>query len=709
MNPSSQKKQTKTNSQASCSLHQKKSQKEGGFNHAFKQSLTMKKKSPILTLHVKNHVASVCIHTPNKSVNVINQTFINEIDGILTACEQRPLEAIVFYSTVPGVFITGADITEFLDFKAADDVVKKISLTQQLWNRIGALPAVTVALLQGTTLGGGCELALACDHIVVSDADTVNIGLPEVRLGIIPGWGGCTRLPKRIGLANSLGLILTGKSINGKKAQRMGLADAMVPNEFALSATIQLIRNGKLKQKPAIPIIERVPGIPALIAHQAKKKLKKQTQGHYPAPLKALSVIKKAFNKPVSVGLALEATAEGELFGSAVTNQLIHCFFGQDHLKKQAKKHPHNGRTAHHVGVCGAGLMGGGIGTWFLQHGHHVRLFDISQDMLHKGLQTAQKHISKLKKRKKIQRHHAQQLMDKLSSSTRLDGFKNCELVIEAVPEVLNLKQSIYQQLESVVRNDCIIASNTSSLCIDTLASALKTPERFCGIHFFSPVQRMPLVEVIPSKHTHPAIVGDVCRQIVAQKKFPVVVKNCPGFLVNRILLPYVNEACHMVVEGIPIDIIDSVATNYGMPIGPLALSDEVGLDVGLKVLQVLHNAYGERVQPPSQLDAMASNNHLGKKTGKGFYVHGKKSKPNVALLQTMEITQQNKKTIDRQQVEDRLICVMINEAARCLEESIVADAQVLDMAMVMGIGFVFLISFLLGGQSVPGFLAPVR
>ncbi|MEK9727873.1 MAG: 3-hydroxyacyl-CoA dehydrogenase NAD-binding domain-containing protein, partial [Candidatus Margulisiibacteriota bacterium] len=344
-----------------------------------------------------------------------------------------------------------------------------------------------------------------------------------------------------------------------------------------------------------------------------------------------------------------------------------------------------------HIGIVGAGLMGGGIGWWFINNQQFVRFKDISWDMIQKGYQAIFSVIKKGVKRRKIDSYQVPMMMDRVSSSLTYDGFQAMDLVIEAVPEKMSIKASVLAEIESSVSKDAIIGSNTSSLSVDEMASGLTHPERFLGIHFFSPVHRMPLVEIIPAETTRPEVVADVCKMVLKNKKFPIVVKNCPGFLINRILLPYVNEAVHLMLQGFKVDDIDQVATEFGMPIGPLSLADEVGLDIGLHVLTTLEEGYGHRMAVPKVLQDLVNEHEMyGKKSGKGFYIYSADvSQPNYELYKMNSVVMKYRiSQQDRTEIIDRLILVMLNEAARCLEESVVESPELLDLAMIMGTGF---------------------
>jgi 3-hydroxyacyl-CoA dehydrogenase / enoyl-CoA hydratase / 3-hydroxybutyryl-CoA epimerase len=637
--------------------------------------------------------AYVNFDMPNEKVNKFNRESMAELSDVVDQLEKRTgLEWVLFDSNKSGVFIAGADIKELNNIQTEAEGEALIARGQQLFLRISKLKPRTVALVDGVALGGGLEFALSCDFIVVTDSDKVKLGLPEVNLGIIPGWGGTQRLPRRIGLIQGIQHIVAGKVVDGKRALKLGLADAMVPNAFKHQALMDLIRAKKLKRRPAKRgLIERIPFLRFIIYRKAKASILNKTQHHYPAPIKALDVIKSSYGGSVKKGLEIEFKGVTDLFSSSIPKHLTNLFFAQEHLKKAGKAQPMSGRSIQQVGICGAGLMGGGIGWWFLDGGSSVRFKDISWDMVRQGYNAAFKVIQKGVKVKKVPAFKAPLLMDHVSSTLEYNGFEGMDLVVEAVPENLELKRSVFKDLEAAVSDTTIIASNTSSLSIDDMAQSLQHPERFLGIHFFSPVQKMPLVEVIPSERTDPKVVGDVCNMVLKNKKFPVIVKNCPGFLINRILLPYVNEAVQLVLQGFKVDDIDKIATDFGMPLGPLALADEVGLDVGYKVLNILYEGYGERMAIPHTFRTIVEEDQiLGKKSGLGFYRYsGDTASVNLELYKQHSIVvKQRISDQDQTEILDRLILIMVNEAARCIQESIVESAEVLDLAMIMGTGF---------------------
>jgi len=546
------------------------------------------------------------------------------------------------------------------------------------------------------------ELVLACDFRLASDSKKTLIGLPEVNLGIIPGFGGTQRLPRLVGLQVGLELILAGKTLKGAQAHRKGVVDKCVPQAFindeAEKFVSAMLSTGgvdalKRKRKKRGAMDRFWPGT-SLVCWVAKKQLIKKTQGHYPAPLAALKVIRKTYQGNITKGLKVEAKAFSELVPTTISKNLVQLFYTHESLKKYTGVSsdiavPSQVRQA---SVVGAGLMGGGIAWALSNKGIAVRLKDIQWGAIAKGLESAAEVFYKGVKRRKLSRVEAGLKLGLISGATDFSGFQSSNIVIEAIPENMGLKKKIFQEMESNCPEATIIASNTSALSISEMASDLRHPDRFIGMHFFSPVHRMPLVEVIPGEKTSPETIAATVQLAKRMGKTPIVIQNCPGFLINRILLPYVSEAVYLLGDGATIQTIDSIAVKFGMPLGPLALADEVGLDVGIKVTQILEQGYGDRMKSPPLFKKVVEDKELlGKKTNEGFYRYMDKHKvPSEKMMRLIKSESPNnssyKPTTDV--IRDRLILIMVNEAARCLEEGIVEKAEYLDMAMIMGTGF---------------------
>ena len=630
-----------------------------------------------------------------EKVNKLTSDVLHELDMTLDElAKDSHTRALMITSGKPVMFIAGADINEIKAINTPSDGFKKASEGQRILSKIAQLSFPSIAVIDGPCLGGGLELALCCTYRIVGDRDKISIGLPEVSLGIIPGFGGTQRLPRLIGVQKSLDIILSGRPVNAKKALRLGLVDAQYASEFLFSHAQKFAQSVSSKSgaKRMMPCkkgaLEKIPFGKTLIFRIAKKQLMAKTKGQYPAILTALDTVKQTQRCALSTGLRREAEAFSTLIGTPVCQNLINLFFINEAIKKD--KGITNNRIKpveiSHAGVLGAGLMGGGI-AWLLSHGQiPTRVKDLNWEAVGKAFQTATTYFKPLIKRKKLTRHDVTRRLDLISGTVDERGLEKSDIVIEAVVEDMSIKQLIFKQLESVVSKKAIIATNTSALCVDELSKGMKYPDRFCGMHFFSPVNRMPLVEVIASKQTSDKTIATVVALAKKLKKTPIVVQNCPGFLINRILLPYVNEAAYLLNDGASIPQLDGLMREFGMPVGPLELADEVGLDVGVKVSKILEDGYGKRMAVCSLLKKIQKKSTwLGKKSGIGFYIYssGKKT-PNTAIDSLVTSTG----TVSDNQAIDRLLLIMANEAARCLDESIVKDAQYLDMAMLMGTGF---------------------
>ena len=651
--------------------------------------------------------ARLVFDMPNEKVNTFSAEAIAELAVHLDRLVERSdVKALILLSGKPGIFIAGANIDELAAIESEADAENKARRGQAIFSKIAALPFPAFAVIDGVCVGGGLECALACSYRIVSDSDRVKLGLPEVSLGIIPGWGGTQRLPRLIGLPSALDLILSGRSVNGKKALKLGLADALVAHEFLDEAVDRFVESTLSRSDPCHPkrpsrgllaqLLERAPMGRSIVFRKARQTLKRRTKGLYPAPEAALDVVRHSFGHSLESGLAIEAIAFSKLCVTHVSKNLVQLFYTNEALKKDAgigdTLHPPSVRSA---AVLGAGVMGGGIAWLLSSRDIPTRMKDIKWEAIATGLAEANDYYVQLVKRRKLTSAAAKLKMHRISGTVDYSGFRQVDIVIEAVVENLDLKRSVLSEVENWIRDNAVIATNTSSLSVEDMASALRCPERFVGMHFFNPVNRMPLVEVIAGPQTAQEAIATVIDLTRRLGKTPIVVNNCSGFLVNRILIPYLNESAYMLQEGTPMTEIDRTIEGFGMPMGPFALADEVGIDVGLKVATILENAYGERMKVADIIRAIYEERHLvGKKKGRGFYVHdGHGREPNTKVVDELAREVQERLHVERHpvgqdQIIDRSVLVMVNEAARCLEESIVGRPQYLDMAMIMGTGF---------------------
>ncbi|MDQ6894423.1 MAG: 3-hydroxyacyl-CoA dehydrogenase NAD-binding domain-containing protein [Acidobacteriota bacterium] len=645
-------------------------------------------------------LAVLTFDLPGEKVNKFSRDSIRELAEVLLRLDREPrIRALLIRSGKPGVFIAGADIKEFVSTPAAEarDSVRAV---QALFEQLAHLPYPTVAAIDGVCLGGGTELALACDYRVMSDSKKSQIGLPEVRLGIFPAWGGCTRLPRLIGLQKALDLILTGKTLDARRAKKLGLVDAAIPASIFPETALAFARSHIGQEKPhgrrgehgiADFALEGNPLGRKLVFAKARETVMKQTGGHYPAPLEALAVIEEGYGKPIAEALEIEARRIGSVFGGTVQRNLLSLFFLTEEIKKETGVEDPSvaPKPVTRIGVLGAGLMGGGIAHLAADKGLPARMKDIEQKALAHGFAAAAAVWREKSKRRKMSPRDLSSKMRLLSGTLDDTGFRRCEVTIEAVVEKLGVKRSVLKEWEGVAPDTAIFASNTSTLPIGEIAAGARVPSRVAGMHFFNPVHRMPLVEVIRGAQTSDETVATIFALAKTLGKTPVVVKDSPGFLVNRILAPYLSEAVRLVKEGCRIEQVDGAMTRFGMPVGPVALLDDVGLDVAVKAGEVLQAAFPERMQAAGQ-ESLVATGRLGRKSGAGFYEYedGKRGDPSKEAYRALGVEPAEKPPSADAEIQDRLVLLMVNEAAFCLDEGVVARPEKLDLAMIFGTGF---------------------
>ena len=653
--------------------------------------------SSVLDLQVRDDgLATLTFDLPDKKVNVFTRQVLADLESLLPELARRQdIRVLILLSGKPGTFIAGFDIEEIAgvtDSAAAEEGSRVGHRLFDAWSR---LPYPTVAAVQGTCLGGGTELSLASDSIVISDRSDIRIGLPEVRLGIVPAWGGCSRLPHRVGVAAALDIILAGKAVNPRKAFKIGLADALLPDagflHYVRDYATQLANgNPPSRRRPDLrsKVLEGNPLGRGIVFSQARKQVLAKTGGHYPAPLRAIEVVELAVTKGLAAGLEAEARATGELAVSLVSKNLVHVF----HLMEAAKNQrlPATPRPIQAAGVLGAGVMGGGIAQLIADRTDiPVRLKDLEPQPLASGLAHASQLFDKQVERHRLSGAEAREKMNLLLPTLDYSGFGRLDLVIEAIVEKLDIKQKVLADLAAQVAQETILASNTSSLSIDLIGKNTPHPERVVGMHFFNPVDRMPLVEVIRGMVTSDETVSTVVDFSRQLGKTPVVVGDGPGFLVNRLLGFYMTESLWLLEEGYEIENIDQAMTDWGMPLGPFALIDEVGTDVAVKVAHILAEAFWDRLPLPEWADRITESDRLGVKSGKGIYRYAGKERQGLDpdIYQVLGLTSPES-ALQVSQVADRLVLPMVNEAARCLEEKIAGKAGDVDLAMIMGTGF---------------------
>ena len=659
--------------------------------------------NPTLQVDQKG-VAWITFDDPERKVNVLNEQVLTRLGDHLGEVRNLALQSkvhvVVIWSAKDG-FIAGADLAVIEALEDPAEGAEGARFGQRIFRSLREVGVPTVAAVHGICLGGGVEMALACSHRVASDAPSTRMGLPEVLLGILPAWGGTTRLPRLVGVQAALDLMLSGRQVSSSTARRMGLVDEVVPAElfrekvtaFAAAAAANSTRKSLARR----PLLKRLmddtgPGRRVVLAI-AKKRVMAQTGGHYPAPLKILEVVGRSANKRFGKALEIEAKAAGALVATSVSKNLIHVF----HLREEARKGTgvddetvEPGRVDY-LTVLGAGVMGGGIAQLAAYRGIHVRMKDIRHDAVASGLQHARKLFTGLVKRRKLRRGEADQRMTLISGGLGYEGFARQDLVVEAVIEKMDIKRIVLRETEDAVRRGCILATNTSSLSVDEMASALARPENFVGMHFFNPVHRMPLVEVVRGARSSDHAVATTYAFALTLGKVPVVTNDGPGFLVNRILGPYINEAGFLLADGASVEAVDRAAEKFGMPMGPLRLVDEIGIDISRHAGQSLHEALGDRLSPSPPLVALADSGRLGKKGGLGFYRYenGKEKgcDPEIYAVLSRAVPPV-RATLGEREIRGRLVLAMVNEAARVLEEGIVQRASDVDLGMIMGTGF---------------------
>jgi 3-hydroxyacyl-CoA dehydrogenase/enoyl-CoA hydratase/3-hydroxybutyryl-CoA epimerase len=641
--------------------------------------------------------ASIAILTfdrPDSTANIFDQRTLDELNEHLDFLEsEKSLKGLIIRSAKLKIFIAGADLNTFTQEVSAERIAVVIERGQKTFDRIARLPYPSVAAIHGVALGGGFEIALACDYRIASSDSATKVGLPEANLGILPAWGGSTRLPKLIGLANALEAIMNGRQYSAGQALKLGMIDSIVHREQLTTVATRKIQQSGAKKRSFKMHLSNRPPLSQLIKSQAEKKALARTRGHYPAPLKALEVACTSLNVSHEESLANEKNKFIELAFSETAQNLIGLFFLQERAKKlklpkELEPVPASPLKAINRSlVVGAGLMGAGIAQWLSSRGIRVILKDVGPAPLGKGIQAIAKIYAEAVKRHLFSETDARNAFDRVIPVYQEVPLHEIDVVIEAAVEKLDLKQQILADLESRVPPDLVLASNTSALSIDAIAASLQHPERVVGIHFFNPVHRMQLVEIVRGSKTDAATLNSAIRFAKQIGKLPVLVKDSPGFLVNRILLPYMVEAVRLFAEGYRIENIDRVMLDFGMPMGPIRLSDEVGLDVAEHVAKELGSRVKHLGPLNNTLGKMIAKGWLGRKSGKGFYDYGsgRDGKVNTQLgdLQSAEPA-----TVNDGDLRDRLVLSMVNEAARTIEERVVDAPEDVDFGMIMGTGW---------------------
>lgn len=618
------------------------------------------------------HRAWITFDMTGSSANVWNDTTLREFNRCLDhVAHHAGVRALIIRSAKDRVFIAGADLKS-LRSGSTTKLEHLIDLGQSTFNRLAALPMPKIALIHGACVGGGLELALACDVRITSDSEHTRLGLPETQIGLIPAWGGSTRLPKLLGLPKALDLIITGKLLKPSEAKRVGLVSAVMPREHLERAI-----NMEVANPARARLLDRL--MAPYIAHRAKAALQAKTRGLYPAPLRAIEVATRAPFTSMAMAMELEKHAILGLALTPETERLIDFFF----RKEEASKKPWSAGVAlpvYDVTVIGAGVMGSGIAHWIASRGNKVLMQDISTESLAKGLGRIRDLLSEGLKRRAVTKREMRDTMDRLTAEQVRVPLTHQHFVIEAATEDMAVKKKIFADLAARSSADTILATNTSALSVTELAATVPHPERVIGLHFFNPVHRMPLVEIITTKHTTDDVIATTVSFVQKLGKVPVVVNDSPGFIVNRILVPYLMEAVHLNESGVPADLIDEAMLDYGMPMGPMRLLDEIGLDVAAHVGKTLDVAFPKRFAETTLIQQLIDAGRLGKKTGEGFYKYPQ------LVQKTTAWTEADHHLMER--VRERLGGLLSEEARRVSEESIARSDADIELAMTLGTGF---------------------
>ncbi|MDA0587995.1 MAG: 3-hydroxyacyl-CoA dehydrogenase NAD-binding domain-containing protein [Planctomycetota bacterium] len=653
----------------------------------------------------RDGILRVTINRQNKPVNALSRAVLQELRELVQLIHRdSSIRGVLFQSGKPGTFIAGADITEFEDLTGEAAAKEASQFGQTVFRELEELTKPTVALISGACLGGGLEFALACRYRIADTATKTKIGLPEVQLGLIPGWGGTVRLSKLIGLIEALPLILTGKQLNGLRARSKGVVHDAVPTEALdtvgekiLKAHFEHGSGTRLFRKSNKPgwqkAIQNSGLVKKYALNKAEQQVRKETRGHYPAPLAIIETLRRGLSLSTKQKYDLEATTISKLGGNAVTKECIRLFF----LSEEAKKIPEevgadfDSKEIRQVAVLGAGAMGAGIALLFAKKGIDVRLKDIKAEFVANGVATVRTLLAKDVQRKKLTKIEARDAEDRISPTVDYRGLKQADIVVEAVLEVMDIKRQVFQELAEATGPETVLATNTSSLLVSDIAEGIAHPERIVGLHFFNPPHRMPLVEIIRTEHTSPEALAKAFAAVTRLGKTPVIVGDCAGFLVNRLLGPYMNEAGFLLAEvSDPLE-LEKAAVDFGMPMGPLALSDLVGLEVAAHVAENLHEAYGDRMKPAPVWGLLKELRESENVKPKLFDRSGTQLQPAVmksVLKMRGDAGLMGTRSISAEEIIERLVYPIVNEAAMCLQEGIVRRSEDVDLAMVFGTGF---------------------
>lgn len=663
-------------------------------------SETMNRNATTLSTERRDDVLIIWIDVPGESVNTVGPSMVGEFEAVFNDIDaDKEIKGIVLASAKPTGFIAGADVGQFANFKSAHDASQVSALGQELLNRLEKLNAPTVAAIHGACLGAGLETALACRYRVATNDGSTVLALPEVQLGVIPGMGGTQRLPQLVGLQAALDMILSGRNIRAAKAVKMGLVDEVVHPAILIDIAVDRARalsTGKLKpsRRSAGASDILLAGNPlgrSVVFRKARESVLEKTHGHYPAPLAALDAIRMGYDRGFKSGLNLEASLFGELAVGDVSRQLVYLFFARNSTRKDpgVSGEAPPARDVRKLGVLGAGFMGAGIASIAVQEGTLVRLKDTEPKRVAAGLRAVRDVLKERFVRKQISRLQYEDMLVMVGGTTDYSGFASADIVIEAVFEDLKVKQTVLRESEAMLDPDAVYASNTSTIPISRIAEAAERPERVLGMHFFSPVHKMPLLEVVVTPKTAPAATVTAVAYGKAVGKTVIVVNDGPGFYTTRILSAYMNEAGRLLDEGAAIEAVDKALVDFGFPVGPVTLLDEVGIDIGGHVGQTMAESFGARMAPSDAMRKVVEAGRTGRKGRSGFYKYDEKGEKGPVDETVYAVIGRNPRDgIPANEITERCVLAMVNEAVLCLEEGILRSPRDGDIGAVFGLGF---------------------
>jgi 3-hydroxyacyl-CoA dehydrogenase / enoyl-CoA hydratase / 3-hydroxybutyryl-CoA epimerase len=642
----------------------------------------------------EDHVCVLTFDRPDSGANIFDAATLDELNEHLDAVEKdASIRGLIIASAKKSIFVAGADLKTLLQGAKTGEMRGFIERGQQVFNRLAELKIPTVAAIHGASAGGGYEVALACDYRVASDDPSMRIGLPETSLGLLPAWGGCTRLPRLIGAEKAAEVILKGKLYSAREALKVGLVDEIVPSDQLLDRAREKLGAGKRK------IDRRAP------AMTSSQEVRPPKQRGNPAPERAYEIINKTLSISLDESLRLELDGIVELGKTESTQNLIRNFFLAEKYKKGTSRTPPEKIV--HAAVIGAGVMGSGIAQWLSSRGVSVILRDVAREQIDRGLANVEKIYAEAVKRSLMTEEKAKQGRARICGSTAPMELRDVQFVIEATSEKMEIKKEVFRELAMEAGPKTIVATNTSALPVSELADVTVSPEHVIGLHFFNPVSRMKLVEVVVAKQTSDETRDRSLAFVRQIGKLPVIVRDSPGFLVNRVLFPYLLDAAKLFESGVDAKRIDRALVEWGMPMGPLRLIDEIGVDITIDIGNTLEKAYGQRDHVPTVLLWLRDQQMLGRKTGAGFYKYeGKTQAPNDSLVKWRrglhgepegaegpnippDKHRDPRLRLNEEKLTHRLILLTVNEAARCVEEGVVDSPEDADYGMILGTGFV--------------------